>query len=113
MAKKSNPHSIGVRGYVLTYAALLALATLSWVLVELPVHTGLWVALLVAAIKAGLVLWVFMHLAEESAAFRVAIVGAAFLVITLIALSAVDPMTRAPQPLGHTAGKWPMPHTPH
>lgn len=94
----SKQKHVTTRHYLFTYGGLILLATLSLVLALLPVHTGLAVALAIAAVKALLVLAWFMHLVEESFGSKLAILLATLLVATLIALTALDPLTRGPFP---------------
>jgi cytochrome c oxidase subunit 4 len=77
--------TIGVRAYVATAAALLALTGLTIGIAFLPLgsfHTP--VALGIAAIKAALVATIFMHLRVESSTSRLAaVVGLVWLTILL------------------------------
>lgn len=50
--------------------------------------------LLIAAAKAGLVYWFFMHLDEESGIIRIAALGALFWLAILLLISASDFATR-------------------
>lgn len=95
---RSKASSISTRHYLWIYVGLIALATLSVVLAELPVATGISVALLIAFVKAFLVLGWFMHLAEETFAFKLVLFVAAMLLGTLVVLTTVDPSTRSPYP---------------
>jgi len=89
---------VTTRHYVFTYAGLLVLATLSLLLSVLPLHTGLAVALAIAAVKALLVLAWFMHLGQERLGAKLVIFFSTLLVTTLIVLTALDPLTRGPYP---------------
>jgi hypothetical protein len=89
---------ITTRHYVYAYAALIALASASLGLSLLPVHTGLAVALGIGALKAFIVLAWFMHLVEENLGSKVFMFLAGLLVFTLVLLTALDPLTRAPYP---------------
>ena len=79
--------------YAGTYLALLLLATGSLVLSRLHLG-GLSVALGIAAAKAILVLWFFMHLSAQSASSRLAVLAAVVMIGTLVALTALDVETR-------------------
>jgi cytochrome c oxidase subunit 4 len=82
-------------GYVITWVALIVLATLSLLLSFIHFEPGdLIVSLVIAAAKAFLVLWFFMHLAEERFSSRVAIMVALGLMGVLIALVVTDVATR-------------------
>jgi caa(3)-type oxidase subunit IV len=85
---------VSLLGYVVTYAALLVLASLSLVLSRFHFSGGIAVALLIAVAKACAVLWFFMHLVEEHASSRFAVLVALSLMVLLIALTTVDVGTR-------------------
>ncbi|HEX2571294.1 MAG TPA: cytochrome C oxidase subunit IV family protein [Polyangia bacterium] len=101
---------ISGKAYVLTYVALLVLATLTLVLSWVFKRSGLGggaaslaVAIGIAAVKAFLVLWFFMHLAEQRFANRLVVLVSVTLLGILIALTATDVATRhtfppAPRP---------------
>jgi caa(3)-type oxidase subunit IV len=86
-----------LKKYVLTYVALLVLATLSWLLAVVHVPGGVIFGMLIGAIKAVLVLAFFMHLAEEAFSFKLVIAVSAILVLIFVGLTVVDPLTRTPQ----------------
>jgi cytochrome c oxidase subunit 4 len=91
--------------HVVAYVLLVALATLS-VVIARTTHLPGWdvvFSLTIALAKAGIVLWVFMHLSEQPIQTRLALIVAALLVLTLVLLSAADVATRhtlppAPRP---------------
>jgi cytochrome c oxidase subunit IV len=83
----------GTGRYAATFAALLALATVSFVLSRARIG-GLPVALLIAATKAVLVLWFFMHLAAQHASSRIAILVAAMMILLLVGLTSLDVASR-------------------
>ena len=89
---------VTTRHYLYAYAALIALASASLGLSLLPVHTGLGVALAIGAVKSFIVLAWFMHLVEENFGAKVFMFLASLLVFTLVLLTALDPLTRAPFP---------------
>ena len=91
-------HNVQLSTYVYTYLALLALATLSLLLSGLAGTLALTLALAIAAIKATAVLLRFMHLSEEPFSYRFVMIVSSLLVCVLIALTALDPITRAPFP---------------
>ena len=82
--------------YFKTYLALVALATLSLLLKGLPDALAVSLSLLIAAIKAVVVLLFFMHLLEERFSFRFVMLVSSLLVGVLVALTALDPLTREP-----------------
>ena len=84
--------------YVITFAALLALATLSLLLRGLPDSVAVALSLIIALVKALGVLLFFMHLIEERFSFRFVMLVSSLLVVVLVVLTTLDPMTRAPFP---------------
>lgn len=96
MAKRDK--HVTIRHYVYSYAALIVLATVSLLLSVLPVRTGLGVALAIALVKGLIVLAWFMHLIEENFGAKLFMFLSALLVVTLVALTTLDPLTRAPYP---------------
>jgi caa(3)-type oxidase subunit IV len=86
--------------HLLTYVALVALATLS-VLVAKTTHLAYWdvaISLTIAVVKAVLVLWVFMHLSEQPFTTRVGLAASLLLFLTLVGLTAADVATRRELP---------------
>lgn len=75
--------------YLLTWLALVALATLS-----LLVSSGPGLALAIATVKAVLVATVFMHLAKDRATHRIALILAVVFVAILILGVLADVGTR-------------------
>ena len=90
---QSPKREAGIGRYAGTYAALLALATISFLLSRARVG-GPAVALLIAATKAVLVLWFFMHLADQHASSRIAVLVAAMMIALLVGLTSLDVATR-------------------
>jgi caa(3)-type oxidase subunit IV len=89
-------HRIFAFHHLVTFAALLALATVSLLLgvsVRAP-YWGLVIGLSVAVIKTLLVLWVFMHMAEQPFRARLAIGVAVLLVLLLVSLTTLEVATR-------------------
>jgi cytochrome c oxidase subunit 4 len=78
-----------------TGALLLALAAASYGLSF--VHSGAWglpLALGIAALKAGIVISVFMELRREAASVQLAAATALLMMLLLVALTAADVATR-------------------
>jgi caa(3)-type oxidase subunit IV len=94
VSRESSTTRLSIRTYVWTYAALLALATVSWVIAGLHLPGAVALGLGIGAIKAVLVLAYFMHLAEEPFSFKLVIAVSAVLVAIFIGLTALDPLTR-------------------
>jgi cytochrome c oxidase subunit 4 len=85
------------RSYLITWALLLALAAASYVLstVATPVW-GVPLALGVAACKALLIVFFFMHIARYAVSARLTLAVAVTLILLLGGFMAADLMTRAP-----------------
>lgn len=89
-------HGLLVQHQLLAFAALLVLATSSLVIGRM-LDQPAWelpIALFIATVKAVLVLWFFMHLAEEPFRARLATLLAVLLVALLVALTTLDVVTR-------------------
>lgn len=95
MTQAAANRAPSLRTYVLTYLALLALATVSWLIAGLHVPGGIAIGLGIGAIKALLVLAYFMHLESESFSFKLVIAVAVVLVAIFVGLAVLDPVTRA------------------
>jgi caa(3)-type oxidase subunit IV len=93
-AAQRGRQQVSLLGYAVTYAALLLLASVSLVLSRFHLSGGMVVALLIALAKACAVLWFFMHLVEEHASSRFAVLVALSLMVLLITLTTVDVATR-------------------
>src|ERR1700759_1441169 len=98
MERTEHTEPVSLRTYVVTYAALLVLATLSWWSAGWSGSFALGIALAIGALKALLVLGLFMHLLEERFSRRLVMAIAAILVGVWIALTVIDPRTRGPSP---------------
>lgn len=93
-AERETSH-VSLRAYVVTYAALVTLATASWLLAGLHVPGGVVLAVGIGAVKAVLVLAYFMHLSEEAFSFKLTVATAFVLVFIFIGLTVLDPLTRS------------------
>jgi cytochrome c oxidase subunit 4 len=92
-------HHVSGRATVATWVALLALTAMSLAASRLDLGAvDLVVSLAIAIVKSGLVLMLFMHLAEERLASRMVVVLSAILVTLLVALTAADVATRHTSP---------------
>jgi cytochrome c oxidase subunit 4 len=89
-----NAAQVTLGGYLGAYAALVLLATASLLLSRIEWRGDLVVAMVIAGIKTILVLWLFMHLAEERSSSRYAVLVAVLLIALLVGLSAADVATR-------------------
>jgi cytochrome c oxidase subunit 4 len=81
--------------YVVTFVALLVLATVSLLLSML--HWPVWgtvVALVIAVVKALLVVFFFMHLVEQRFSNRLAVLVSILFVTLLVGLTSADVATR-------------------
>lgn len=89
-------HRIGTVQYLATFVALAALASVSLLLAlfwKVP-YWSVVVGMGLATAKAFLVLWYFMHMAEQPFRTRLVVMVSALLVILLISLTAADVTTR-------------------
>jgi cytochrome c oxidase subunit IV len=90
--------SDSTRSLVSTYLVLIGLAGASLGLAHVPLdhRLALAIALAIGAVKAAIVLSVFMRLTAETFGFKLVMAVAAALVLVFVGLSALDPMTRMP-----------------
>jgi cytochrome c oxidase subunit 4 len=88
------------RALTLTFIALLVLAAVSFGLsfLSLGVFT-IPAALAISAVKATLVVMIFMELVASRASARIAIVASLLLFATLLSLTLLDHATRATPPM--------------
>lgn len=85
---EQDSHIVGTRTFVLVWAALLALtaATVTVAKMDLGVFSTL-TAIVIASIKAGLVLWFFMHLKYEKRLLKL------LLLVPIVTLAVIIGMT--------------------
>jgi len=97
----------GQRAYAANWAALVALAALSFVLSKRPVSSAsMPIAMSIATAKALLIVFFFMHVARYKVSARLAAVAALGMITLLAGLMVADVMTRerAYGPTPHTPG---------
>jgi cytochrome c oxidase subunit 4 len=84
-----------LRPLLLTWAALLALLAITIGVSFAPIGPVKPVAnMAIAAVKGGLILWVFMHLRHRSGLLRVFALGATAWLAILMILTVADTVTR-------------------
>lgn len=92
-------HHVSGRATVATFIALLVLTATSLAASRLDLGpVDLVVSLAIAIVKSGLVLMLFMHLAEERFATRMIVVLSTIFVVLLVGLTAADVATRHTSP---------------
>jgi cytochrome c oxidase subunit 4 len=98
LADNAQEHHASAKSYVIVGIVLMVLALVTYLLGEgrLPRVWALPVAMLIAVIKAGLVLIFFMHLGESKGAVRVTALIAASFILILIFFTISDAATRYP-----------------
>lgn len=90
-------HRVSARAYLITWIALVALTALTFGLAHVPLGDwSLAIALLIAAVKALLVMLIFMHLLEQPGGRRLAMPAGLVFVGLLMTLSLLDVATRWP-----------------
>ena len=91
----AKKHEVGGVAYVATFVGLLVLATLSLLLSFLHWPVGdLVVSLVIAFIKAGLVVYFFMHMIEQPFSSHMTMLVSVLFVALLVGLAAADVATR-------------------
>lgn len=84
-----------LRPLLLTWAGLLALLAITIAISFAPIGPVKPVAnMAIAAVKAGLILWVFMHLRERGGLLRIFALGAIAWLAVLMGLAVTDILTR-------------------
>jgi cytochrome c oxidase subunit 4 len=99
-----------LRTFLLVWLALMALLALTMGVTFLPIgELKAPVNFSIAAVKAGLIAWFFMHLRETKGLVRLFAVGALFWLFLLFALTFADYLTRQipPPPAAATAARFP------
>lgn len=87
------------RGFILVWAALLALLAATMLATFLPIgELKAPLNLLIAVVKAGLVAWFFMHLRKATGLVRLFALGGLFWLGLLFSLTFADYATRHPVP---------------
>ncbi len=90
-----------MRRLIIAWIVLVALAAVSFAASYLHLgRLGVPVAVVIAAIKAGVVFAIFMDLSEERASTRLTIAGALALIVVFVTIVSADPATRDPAPAG-------------
>lgn len=83
------------RTFILIWAALLVLTVVTVVVSRIQLGAlNIWVALSIASFKSSLVVFIFMHLRQESRLFKLGIVTLLIIVATFIGLTFTDVLYR-------------------
>lgn len=83
------------RTFILIWAALLVLTVVTVVVSRIQLGAlNIWVALTIASVKSSLVVFIFMHLRQESRLFKLGILTLLIIVATFIGLTFTDILYR-------------------
>ncbi|HEX9779368.1 MAG TPA: cytochrome C oxidase subunit IV family protein [Geopsychrobacteraceae bacterium] len=83
------------RTFILTWLALLILTTITVVVSRIELGAlNIWAALAIASLKSSLVIFVFMHLKQESKLFRVCLLVMLVILAIFIGLTFFDVLYR-------------------
>ena len=83
------------RTFILIWAALLILTVVTVVVSRIQLGAlNIWVALTIASVKSSLVVFIFMHLRQESRLFKIGILTLLVIVATFIGLTFTDVLYR-------------------
>ena len=86
---------VSYRTFIITWIALLILTGITVGVAQFDFGAiNVWVALTVASIKASLVLFVFMHLRQESVLFKVGLLVMLVILVIFIGLTFTDVLFR-------------------
>ena len=93
--ENNTEHIIPYKTFLLVLAGLITLTLIS--VTATRIYLGaltVFIALIIAAVKSSLVLWIFMHLKFEGRLFRLAVMGVATLIVAVIVITLVDYLYR-------------------
>jgi len=83
------------RTFILIWVLLLALTVVTVVVSRIQLGAlNIWAALTIASVKSSLVVFIFMHLRQESRLFKLGIVTLLIIVATFIGLTFTDVLYR-------------------
>jgi cytochrome c oxidase subunit 4 len=86
---------VGYGVYFLTWFALLLLTSITTTVAGMRFgHLSVFVALVIAGVKASIVLYIFMHLRYESGLFRIMVLIVLAVLVLFIGLTFVDVLFR-------------------
>ncbi len=89
--KVENQHIVGYSTYVLVWIGLIVLTGITVTIAGMNLgRISIVVALIIASIKSGLVLWYFMHLKYEEGLFRVILLVAIATITVIIGFTFID-----------------------
>jgi cytochrome c oxidase subunit IV len=90
-----NAHHTSALTYILNWAALVVLALATFLLAKADLGSfQVPVAMLIAVVKGGLVVVIFMHLLEHKPSNRIFFIVAFLFIVLLVALTTADVSTR-------------------
>ncbi len=83
------------RTFILIWVALLVLTVVTVVVSRIQLGAfNIWAALTIASVKSSLVVFIFMHLRQESRLFKIGILTLLIIVATFIGLTFTDVIYR-------------------
>ena len=86
-----HPHIVPTRTFTIVWACLLALTALTITVAGLHLGTfSILAAIAIASVKAGLVLWFFMHLKYEARLFKILLLVPIVTLAVTLGLTFVD-----------------------
>jgi cytochrome c oxidase subunit 4 len=89
--KETAPHIVAPRTFIIVWIALLALTTVTVTVARMDLGAlSTLTAIGIASVKAGLVLWFFMHLKYERPIFKVLLLVPVVTLAVIIGLTFVD-----------------------
>ena len=93
--ENEKSHIIPYRTFLLVLGGLIVLTLISVAITR--IHLGsltVFMALLIAAVKSSIVLWIFMHLKFENRMFKLSVVGVVLLLAAVITITLLDYLFR-------------------
>ena len=92
---EENHEPVPYRTFIITWIALLVLTAVTVGVAQFDFGAvNVWIALTVASTKAALVLFIFMHLRQESVLFKVGLLAMLVILVIFIGLTFTDILYR-------------------
>lgn len=93
--KDAKTETLSYRGYLMVWAVLVALTGLTIYVAGINLgRLGMTVNILIASLKAGLVVYIFMHLRYESRVLKLMLLMAVMTLTVIITLTFLDVLYR-------------------
>lgn len=90
-----SAHTVSYRANLILWIALLVLTGLTVMVASIDLgQSGIFINILIASIKAGLIVYIFMHLKYESLLLKLMLLMALFTLTAIIVMTFLDTLYR-------------------